>query len=511
MHGQDEEEQVFLVRYEGEPESKKHLRSVKSFVFDSSGHIALDDATKNAKDAPLGAQVMISVVGINYDLSDSKMNELKESFSRILQYVPFTLQYDHIESNSEKEPASPPVESETGEGDAAKAEAKSLEFTDEPEIVEYAAHEEVEPLSTPARLRAQTTCEDIIGELQEASADAVKLLNPFGEALTEADIKYAFDKCDENGDQRIQFKEFKKCVAGLGLHIKDVELKDYFKELDTDHNKVLDYDEFKQALENIQPDHVNIWTKWLSMSTLDMKPGPADPSVEEIAKVLSSKRANWNDRIDHMHAFAKRAVQKMSKKKFDALMRPVREPLIIQLSDRRSAVVRECCIIIAKIAIVQQDKMTRWAPRILESLFSTIRINVDIMSQSANSAAKAVIQCVPDSAKMEILQVLKKASLENYIIVRRKAFEYLQMIVRSIRLAGEKRKGKFWTQVLSITEHGMQDASNEVRKSASLVACELYTWNEDQTEKKLISKLRRATQKAFLESLEEFRAQEQSA
>ena len=87
----------------------------------------------------------------------------------------------------------------------------------------------------------------------------------------------------------------------------------------------------------------------------------------------------------------------------------------------RSAVVRECCIVIAKIAIVQKGKMTRWAPRILEALFSVIRMKVEIMNISAHQAAKAVVRCVPDNKKLDLLNKLKAATLEKgYAVVRQR-------------------------------------------------------------------------------------------
>merc|ERR1719499_49312 len=116
------------------------------------------------------------------------------------------------------------------------------------------------------------------------------------------------------------------------------------------------------------------------MDALELEPGPNDPTVDEIAKILASKQAPWTDRIDHMHFFVRKAVQKMKQKNFDKLMRPVREPLLTQLTDRRSAVVRECCIVIAKIAMIKQSKFTRWAPRILEALFVVIRQNIEIIA-----------------------------------------------------------------------------------------------------------------------------------
>merc|ERR1719499_1699571 len=149
----------------------------------------------------------------------------------------------------------------------------------------------------------------------------------------------------------------------------------------------------------------------------------------------------------------------MNQKKFNQLMRPVREPLIQQLEDRRSAVVRECCIVIAKIAMVQEKNMTRWAPRILEALFFAIRQKVEIIAISAHQAAKAIVRCVPDSKKLDLLKKLKAASVENYIIMRQRAFEYLTMMIRDTKENGTKRSGDFWTKSVNMVEHGVQDAS----------------------------------------------------
>merc|ERR550534_1313213 len=200
--------------------------------------------------------------------------------------------------------------------------------------------------------------------------------------------------------------------------------------------------------------------------------------------------------------------KKMSKKKFDVLMRPIREPLILQLGDRRSTVVRECCIVIAKIAIVQKDKMTRWAPRILEALFTVIRLKVEIMSISATQAAKAIVRCVPDNNKLDILNKLKAATLESYIIVKQRAFEYLFLIVKDARVNGVKKSKAFWQKVMNMLINGMQDPSEVVRQEASRVTCELYVRNEKRTEAEVISKLRRATQKKFFEILEEYRKEQ---
>jgi len=500
MQAEDAGEQVFLVKYEGEDSSnQRHLRSVKSFIFDSSSPGV--DAEQIIRTS---GRVMISVVGVNYDVDDGQIHDIKTCLSSIIHDVPFTLQYDHITT-------------------AAAAEEESLIITDEnTDLVDPTSGEEIIEakvddfgggvIESPRPDSVQLELPDLsaiasldIVEDLKAKTPRQQILNPFGEPLSDADIQYAFDKCDENQDKRIQLKEFKKAIAGMGLDMEENEIREFFDSVDENKDKVLDFEEFRSALLNMQPNFTNIWSSWLSKSSLEMKPDKNTASIEKIAEILSNKRAPWKDRIDMMHDFTHRAVQKMSQKKFDALMRPVREPLITQLSDRRSTVVRECCIVIAKIAIVQKGKMTRWAPRILESLFTVIRLKVEIMSISATQAAKAIVRCVPDNKKLDILHKLKAASCESYIIVKQRAFEYVYLLVKDARENGVKKSKDFWLKVMHMLVNGMQDASEVVREEASLVACELYIRNEKRTESEVISKLRRATQKKFFEILKAYR------
>jgi len=523
MRAEDEGEEVYLVRYEGEPGRKTDMRHFKSFLFDSNS------GPGAGQPSPNHSQVLISIVGVNYDIDDGQVDAIKRSLSKIIHDVPFTMQFDHIEEVESQvggeelelmeQSPSITISKETAKPTTTEAPSETLKHAESLKVTgkhmtRGLSVDDLPEVTEEQRKRRPSAVEvatinEIVSDLQSLQAlnndDDNQILNPFGEPLTDADIQYAFEKADENNDRRIQFKEFEKCVIGLGLEVTKKSLKELFQKLDADNNKILDLDEFRTALNMVQQDNVEIWSRWLSMSTLDMKPGPNDPSVEEIAKILNNKRAPWADRIEHMHYFAKKAVQKMPKKKFDALMRPVREPLINQLQDRRSAVVRECCIVIAKIAMVQEKNMTRWAPRILEALFFAIRQKVDIIAVSAHQAAKAIVRCVPDSKKLDLLKKLKAASIENYIIMRQRAFEYLAMMIRDTKENGTKRPGDFWTKSLNMVEHGVQDASIVVREEAQIVACWLYLLNPTKVEEKILKPLRKAQQKAFRAKLEEFR------
>jgi len=500
MRAEDAEEQVFLVKYEGEDAASRTLRSAKSFIFDSSSNIPLADTHTIM---PMTGRVMISIVGVNYDVDDGQIHDLKTLIGSIINDAPFTLQYDHI-STTEVVTEEPDAEIRD-EPKIKMSGAESLEKSVGGDVLLDPAD-----LQTPELQKIETeTFEDIVQTLKEQTPRH-KVLNPFGEPLTDADIQYAFEKCDENSDQRIQLKEFKKALIGMGLDLEASEVKKFFQSVDENGDNVLDYEEFKSALTDLQPDYLEIWTQWLSKSSLDMAPDADTPNIETIAKVLGNKRSPWTDRISHVQAFAKHAVQKMNKSKFDKMMRPIREPLILQLSDRRSAVVRECCIVIAKIAIVQKGKMTRWAPRILEALFSVIRMKVEIMSISAHQAAKALVRCVPDNKKLDMLKKLKAASLENYQLVKQRAFQYTYLIVKDLGASGAKKSKSFWEVIMGMVVHGIQDASDIVRVEAAYLTCELYLRNEERTQERVISQLRRATQQKFFEILEEYKKENES-
>lgn len=499
LQAEDEGEQVMVVKYEGENEDKKtHLRSAKSFMFESSATIAFDDNKNQTEDTD--KSVVITVVGVNIDLSDGQVDSLREVAEQILDGVPVRFNYNYIE------PTVTPGRKKTAEtkntlAPSDKPAAKETENL--PVVIEETPSEILEHPNSEIE---ESASQMILEDLATQDAPTVEILNPFGEPLSEADIQYAFDMCDENGDRRITYKEFEACCENLGIEMSEQNLKAYFKSMDADHNHALDYEEFKQALMNVQPDNVGVWEKMLGASALDLQPTSDDPSIDDIVKLLSSKKAEWRERVGALQSFAKHAVQPMKKSKFDGLMRKVREPMMTQLGDRRSIVVRECCIVIAKICLVRQKWMTRWVPRILEVLFEVIRMNVDIMSVSGQQAAKAIIRCVPDDGrKLEILTRLVKASEETHIVVREKAFEYMRMMLEQTRVEGTKRTKQFWLKTMKALKAGVTDAATDVRYSASLAACELYLKNPARTESEVLSGLRPAQRERFDKTLEEYK------
>jgi len=488
MEGEDEGERVLLVKYQS---GTQQLRSSQSFRFLPPGYPKAKEVEKEE------GRVLVSVVGINVDVKPH-LEKIQNAIQDILTDIPFTIKYDHFEN----------------EKDSNTTEAPSLDIDDIEETTSAAGSVVNSPVSEKKRKQRQSEAhKEIIEELTALEEKEAKpsLLNPFGEPITDEDIMYAFEKWDENNDRKLSLKEFKKAIHGLGLFgykgtkMTDVQIKKLFKDIDVNDDKQLDLEEFMKAVNHMNPKNNELWNKMLTASEVDLKPKKGDPDIDKIAKLLKDKKADWSDRIDFMHALLRKCMVTKKKKKFDALLRPTREPLCVQLTDRRSAVVRECCICIAKICLVRQELMTRWAPRLLECLFMNLRLNVEIMSVSAHQTCKAIIKCVPDDKKkLELLSKLIKGTTESYVIVREKCFEYLQILVKDSRVNGVKRGKRFWERIYPCVSKGLQDGNNKVRKQAAMCASEMYCLYPEKTDNELIKHLRRATKKVFLETLSQF-------
>ncbi|XP_071508340.1 uncharacterized protein [Diadema antillarum] len=63
------------------------------------------------------------------------------------------------------------------------------------------------------------------------------------------EYRKAFDKADKDGSGKIDVKEFQQLVVDLGFRYNEGQLR----EVDTDGNKMIDFDEFLCMMEKIRP------------------------------------------------------------------------------------------------------------------------------------------------------------------------------------------------------------------------------------------------------------------
>merc|ERR1719471_991399 len=113
-------------------------------------------------------------------------------------------------------------------------------------------------------------------------------------------------------------------------------------------------------------------------------------------------------------------------------MRVVKLPLLDQLKDGRSIVVRETCIVISKIASNQKGNFTKFAPQILQCLFQLMRMTIFVMSVSSLQASRTIVRLVPDNKKLEILQtIIDGATKSTHKENRLHCFELLLILIQN--------------------------------------------------------------------------------
>jgi len=77
---------------------------------------------------------------------------------------------------------------------------------------------------------------------------SVPILNHDDERLKE--YKEAFGLFDKNGDGTISVKEFATVIRSLGINPSPEEVKKMVEEIDANHNKIIEFNEFVVFMEN---------------------------------------------------------------------------------------------------------------------------------------------------------------------------------------------------------------------------------------------------------------------
>ncbi|KAL9651862.1 hypothetical protein ABK040_000209 [Willaertia magna] len=61
-------------------------------------------------------------------------------------------------------------------------------------------------------------------------------------------IRIAFKQCDKDGNNFIDVSELREILKALGEEGTDAQAKELMKEIDSDQNGLISFDEFKEAM-----------------------------------------------------------------------------------------------------------------------------------------------------------------------------------------------------------------------------------------------------------------------
>jgi len=298
------------------------------------------------------------------------------------------------------------------------------------------------------------------------------LLNPFGEPITRDDIKYAFDTFDGKGSGRITYRQFERIARAFGMQCDDADLRDIFQIIDANKSSCIEYEEFSISVKTLNPRTKPLFDAIMGRANLDNPPSKGALNPEQIKKMLEGRKAEWTDRVDAMHMLARHCSRKMPSSKFYKIMRTVKMGLLEQLKDGRSMVVRETCIVIAKIAAVQKANFTKYIDQFLRALTELVKMPVAVMANSGKQATLSITQKVPDNRKLLMLNcILNLGQTSSHKAVRVHCFDLLLIMI-----SDESAKNRTWWKAIQQTlKVGMLDSAVEVRTKAyeATARCEI--------------------------------------
>jgi len=327
------------------------------------------------------------------------------------------------------------------------------------------------------------------------------LLNPFGEPITRDDIKYAFDTFDGKGSGRVTYRQFERIARAFGVTSQDKDLRDIFNIIDANDSSCIEYDEFSISVKTLNPKTKLLYDAIMGRANLDTPPAKGSLSIEQIKKVLDGRKAEWTDRVDAMHILARHFSKSVASAKFYKHMRVVKQGLLEQLKDGRSMVVRETCIVIAKIAKVQKVNFTKYAEQFLTTLMDLVKMPVAVMSNSGKQATLSIVKNVPDNRKLTMLNcILDMGRSSGHKAVRIHAFDLLLIMI----MHDSGRSRTWWKTLHQTLKVGMLDSAVEVRTKAyeATALCELQ---ESGSVESLLSNLGTSARRRFDKVLEKKR------
>jgi len=293
------------------------------------------------------------------------------------------------------------------------------------------------------------------------------VLNGYGQPAVTSDIFAAFEFLSE-GEKYVRPRNFKS-------HCKEMKLDGdhgaLFKAIDIRKEGSFEFQDFEKVFMNRQTWSAELgqfFTTLLSCEFMFDTGLPTSLSGSEINKLLKDTKGKWQKRIRALTEFVIIYTrEKVTKDTFDAEFRKVKKGWGLQLTDRRSAVVRNATLALAKLGQRRPRQMSKYTGSLIEILFECVRTKVEVISLSGIHCATSLVVCVPDPLKkLPIFSQLCIQAQSKFVDSRRVAME---LITKKTDYYIETKKtivSQVWKKLNSLLcndKFGLRDADANVR------------------------------------------------
>ncbi len=230
---------------------------------------------------------------------------------------------------------------------------------------------------------------------------------------------------------------------------------------------------------------------------------------ERVIAVLEKKDVDWTDRIDALEKLSK--VTKEGAALHDEFLDYVvrlRDPLVVQVKDLRSAIVKEACLTVGAIAETIQAQALRtgsrlpsaWAGVAIQLVDACIKqtpVTIKVISESADKCIRKLVSCCGPQGVQKILMRFCAGLQEKAAVVRLGCISYIELALLSWPSMLRTNSGpKRIQEVRDGVKSALQDSDNQVRvaarscfwalhKSSENTAMQLYHTLDSSTQRRL--------------------------
>ena len=143
------------------------------------------------------------------------------------------------------------------------------------------------------------------------------------------------------------------------------------------------------------------------------------------------------------------------------MLKLLKDPLIAQLLDRRSSIVRQATKLLCTMGSCLGQRMDFLAEQLVPTLFKVVVITVQIMAESADSCVRHLLMCCQSHRLLNKICVVIMKDRSSKL--RTHCLEYLQLVLDEWHAGTIERA---LDTVIEAVRHGLSDADAEARATA---------------------------------------------
>ena len=309
-------------------------------------------------------------------------------------------------------------------------------------------------------------------------------MNGFGELLGDDDMTFAFEFIDHKKDRKITLDEFQLICKRLNVNGNPDDL---FTALDEQKSQSVKLGAFKSAIEQRNDKLMDFWNKLLTSKGLEQGAMDGDMEISEANKILTNLKNKEDQRLKAMYSITRKfcSLKKWDNpEKFEKDFKKSIGPLLNQLKDRNTAIIRECCICFAKIIMARTSGYKSCAQRTMENFIEVIKLQDTKTHRSGEQAAATLIKYVPDRSACPIMKLITDGCCEkNFTLLRQSCFGYVNYYLYTMIKEFEDKKKVFWDLLEKALKSGMGDSDPTVRDLAYSALVKVELLKKDLAEK----------------------------